>query len=107
MDNNSVDNKKEWLRSRDRLIDTLLSLGYPEALGEAIVRNLGSPRAMDRMSAYLLNVKPKKAELVVDEMLAIQSEIDAWRKRKKAREANAAYNEVLYYGLGEDTEEEF
>lgn len=105
-DNKKADFKKEWLRSRDRLIRALLSLGYPEALGIAIVRNLGSPKAMDRMTAYLVNVKPKTAELVVDEMLAIQSEIDAWRKRKRAQEANAVYNEVLYYGLGEETEEE-
>ena len=30
-----------------------------------------------RMISYLENVKPKSAELVVDEMLAISSEIDA------------------------------
>ena len=39
---------------------------------------------------------------VVDEMLAIRSEIDAWRDKKASEEANAAYNEMLYYGLGDD-----
>ena len=37
-------------------------------------------------------------------MLAIKSEIDAWRQKKEAEAANAAYNEMLYYGL--DTEED-
>ena len=97
-----MDNKTEWRRSRDRLIRTLISLGFPEELGNAIVKNLGSPRAIDRMTVYLENVKPKKVEVVVDEMLAIRSEIEAWRKKKEAQLANAYYNEVLYYGLGTD-----
>ena len=49
--------------------------------------------------------KPKKAEVVVDEMLAIRSEIDAWRERKASREANAAYNALLYYGLGTEDDD--
>ena len=55
---------------------------------------------MRRMSTYLFNVKPKKVELVVDEMLAIKSEIDTWREKKASEEANARYNEILYCGLG-------
>jgi hypothetical protein len=43
-------------------------------------------------------VKPRKAELIVDEMLAICSDIDAWKKKKVVEEANAKYNELLYYG---------
>ena len=50
---------------------------------------------MQRMISYLQNVKPKKAELIVDEMLAICSEIDAWKKKKENQEANARYNEYL------------
>nr|MCR5234826.1 hypothetical protein [Lachnospiraceae bacterium] len=80
------------------------SLGFPEELGEQIVRNLGSPKAMDRMTSYLNNVKPKKAELVVDEMLSICSDIARWKDKKESERANAKYNEILYFGLG--TEEE-
>lgn len=40
-------------------MDALTRLGFPEALGDQIVRNLGSPKAMDRMTSYLNNVKPK------------------------------------------------
>ena len=37
--------------------------------------------------------------MVVDEMLAICSEIDAWREKKAGIESNVKYNELLYYGL--------
>jgi len=31
-------------------------------------------------------------------------EIDAWRDKKASEEANARYNEMLYYGLGMEEE---
>ena len=95
-------NENEWIKTKNRLISALQSLGYPEELGNEIAKNLGSPKAMERMIAYLAYVKPKKIELVVDEMLAIKSEIDAWREKKASEEANAKYNEMLYYGLTEE-----
>ena len=54
------------------------------------------------MLAYLYNVKPRTAELIVDEMLAICSDIDTWHNKKAAEEANARYNELLYYGIDGD-----
>ena len=94
-----TDEQKTWIIARNCMMDALTGLGFPEALGDQIVRNLGSPKAMDRMTSYLKNVKPKKAELVVDEMLAICSDIARWRDKKESERANAAYNEVLYFGL--------
>ena len=91
-----------WSRTRDDLVRAIKSLGFPAELGEAIARHLGSPKAMDRMISYLRYEKPKTEELVVDEMLAIRSEIDVWKEKKASEEANARYNEMLYYGLGED-----
>ena len=91
----------EWIRTRDRLVQTIVRLGFHEELGLAIAKNLGSPKAMDRMISYLVNVKPKKEELVIDEMLAICSEIAAWKEKKASEEANARYNEMLCFGLGE------
>ena len=76
----------EWTRARDALVQEVAALGFPEALGEAAARHLGSPKAMDRMNRYLLYVRPQKAELIVDEMLAIRSEIDAWREKKRSRQ---------------------
>ena len=98
-----TENQIEWSRKRDELVSAIKKLGFPKELGEQIAKQLGSPKAMDRMLAYLYNVKPRTAELVVDEMLAICSEIAAWREKKASEEANAKYNEILYYGL--DSEE--
>ena len=89
------DKKRRWLFSRDRLMTAVRSLGFPDELGEACVKNLGSPKAMDRMATYLMNVRPESIELVVDEMLAISSDIDRWRKKKESEEANRKYNEYL------------
>ena len=88
-----------WNRTRDELVRNIESLGFPAELGEAVARHLGSPKAMERMISYLQYVKPKTEELVVDEMLAIRSEIDAWKEKKASEKANARYNEILYYGL--------
>ena len=63
--------------------------------GEEIIKNLGSPKAIRRMTSYLIYVKPRTAELVVDEMLAICSDISAWKDKKASEEANAAYNDWL------------
>ena len=51
------------------------------------------------MTAYLDCEKPREINLVVDEMLAIRSEVDAWKEKKASEKANARYNEILYYGL--------
>ena len=64
-----------------------------------IAKYLGSPKAIDRMTAYLDCEKPREINLVVDEMLAIRSEVDAWKEKKASEKANARYNEILYYGL--------
>ena len=89
-----------WTRTKDELVRTVERLGFPAQLGEAVAKHLGSPKAMERMIAYLENVKPRREDLLVDEMLSIRSEIDAWREKKASEEANARYNEILNYGLG-------
>ena len=91
----------EWNRTRDRLVAEIKKLGFREDLGYAVAKNLGSPKAMERMISYLVNVKPRKEELLIDEMLAICSEIEAWKARKASQEANARYNEMLLNGLEE------
>ena len=96
-----MDSHMEWARSRDKLILAIKDLGFPEELGELIARQLGSPKAMDRMMSYRYNVKPVSAELIVDEMLALCSDIDRWREKKASEEANAKYNEILNHGLSD------
>ena len=70
-------------------------MGFRKELGELIAKNLGSPKAMERMISYLSYVKPNTEELIVDEMLAICSDINAWKDKKASEQANAAYNEIL------------
>ena len=91
----------EWNRTRDRLVAEIKKLGFREDLGYAVAKNLGSPKAMERMISYLVNVKPRKEELLIDEMLAICSEIEAWKEKKASQEANARYNEMLLNRLEE------
>jgi hypothetical protein len=97
-----MDYRREWARSCDELVQAISSIGFPEELGLQIAKMLGSPKAMQRMLGYLYNEKPQTAELIVDEALAICSDIDRWREKKASEEANAKYNEMLYFGLGED-----
>ena len=66
-----------------------------------IIRKDGAVRWVDDYGHY---AETKTYGLIVDEMLAIRSEIDAWREKKASEEANARYNEMLYYGLTEDDE---
>ena len=94
-----MDYRKEWARSSEELIEAVSSLGFPEELGVQIVKMLGSPKAMQRMIGYLYNEKPNSAELLVDEALAICSDIDRWREKKVSEEANAKYNDLLLYGF--------
>ena len=98
-----MDGRREWAEYRDRLVSAVKELGFPEELGVQIARQLGSPKAMDRMIGYLYAVKPRKAELVVDEMLAICSDIDRWHEKKASEKANASYNRILMDGF-EDVE---
>ncbi len=87
--------QQEWAHVKGELKDSLVELGFPAELGDEIAKNLGSPKAMWRMISYLDKVKPEQIELVVDEMLAIRAEIEAWRNKKASEEANARYNEML------------
>ena len=87
-----------WARCRDELKETLDAQGFPKELGEVMASRLGSPKAIQRMTSYLRQARPNSVEMVVDEMLSICSEIEAWKQKKEAREAQARYNEMLYYG---------
>lgn len=94
----------EWDRTRDELVGVIRNLGFPEELGSEIAKMLGSPKAMRRMISYLYYVEPKKEDILVDEALAIASEIATWKEKKASEEANSRYNEILNYGF--DTEEQ-
>lgn len=88
-----------WKEAYRDLVDAIVRMGYPEEFGRVIAKNLGSEKTMRRMTAYLRQAKPRSAEEIADEMLAIMSDRERWIRKKEAEEANARYNELLYYGL--------
>ena len=97
-----MDSKELWSRTRDELVAAVTALGYPAELGHEIAKHIGSPKGMERIISYLNYVRPYKVEMVVDEMISIRSEIDAWRDKKASQEANAAYTDMLNFGFGDD-----
>ena len=87
--------ESEWNYAKEDLIRAVTALGLPENLAVLIAKQLGSPKAIRRMTSYLRQAKPRTAEEVVDEMLAIESEIEAWREKKANEEAFEKYNRML------------
>ena len=84
-----------WAQARDRLAGTITSLGFPEEFADLLAKQLGSPKAIDRMTDWLYHVRPRSVEMVVDEMLAICSDIEAWKKKKESQEAQWGYTRWL------------
>ena len=93
-----MSDRSEWTTAKNELVAAVRALGFPEELGELVARQLGSPKAMSRMLAYLHYVKPRKAELIVDEMLAICSDIESWKAKKASEHANASSSENVSPG---------
>ncbi len=87
--------QEEWAYARNELVQIIVSLGFPKELGEQIAKQLGSPKAIRRMSGYLSYEKPDRVEVIVDEMLAIREEIAAWHEKKACEETNARINELM------------
>lgn len=89
-------------RVRADLVRTLSRMGYPEEFGMAIADNLRTEKMMSRMIGYLKSAKPGSAEEIADEMLAIMEDRERWIQKKSVEYYNRKYNELLYYGLGEE-----
>ena len=87
------------------LVQTIVRMGYPEEFGTAIADNLGTEKTMSRMISYLHQARPKSAEEIADEMLAIRDDRERWIRKKSAEYYNSKLNELIYEGLGEDEEE--
>ena len=84
-----------WTLSRNQLAKAVSCLGYPEEFADLLAKQLGSPKAIDRMTDWLYHVRPRSVEMVVDEMLAICSDIEAWKKKKESQEAQWGYTRWL------------
>ena len=99
-------NQQNWAQSRDRLVAAVTELGFSGELADLMARQLGSPKAIDRMTSYVRQAHPRTEEMLVDEMLAICAEIETWRARKESQEAQARYSARLYHQKPEPDEEE-
>jgi hypothetical protein len=88
-------NQRIWAISRDHLAAAVSSLGYPEEFADLLAKQLGSPKGIDRLTSYLYQAKPGTVDMIIDEMLAIRSEIEAWKEKKESQEAQAGYNSWL------------
>ena len=88
-----------WKEAWRELVGTIKAMGYPEEFGQAIAKNLGSEKTMRRMTAYLYSARPRSAEEIADEMLAIMEDRERWIRKKEAERANARINQILNEGL--------
>ena len=88
-------NQKIWTLSRNDLARAVASLGYPEEFADLLAKQLGSPKAIDRLTSYLYHARPGSVEMIVDEMLAIRAEIETWREKKESQEAMEDYSRWL------------
>ncbi|MBQ9823966.1 MAG: hypothetical protein IJM63_05675 [Solobacterium sp.] len=93
-----TENQRIWTEARDRLRAVVSYHNFPEELADILAKQLGSPKAIDRMTSYFYQVHPRSMEMIVDEMLAIRSEIDAWKQKKASEESQAVYNTMLFNG---------
>ena len=96
MTDSKARNRLEWSMAKGDLCREVLSLGFPREFGDLLAKELGSPRAMGRLTAYLRSTKPHSVEMIVDEMLAISAGVQSWRERKESREAQASYPAYLF-----------
>ena len=88
--------QRQWAQARDRLADALAQAGYPAELADIMAKQLRSPKAMERMTAYVRGGYARSMEMLADEMLAISADAEAWREKKESQEAQAKYNAYLY-----------
>ncbi len=90
---------ESWKAAYRELIEAVVAKGYPEQFGRDIARNLGSENTMRRMTSYLYMAKPRSAEEIADEMLAIMDDRERWKEKKEAEYYNSRYNDLLNRGL--------
>ena len=77
----------------------MLDRGYPENLCDLVTRNLNTDFTATRMIGYLSHYSSLPDVEVVDEMLAILSDRNAWIQKKEAEKAQAKINELYCVGL--------
>ena len=88
-----------------QLYHMLVERGYHEELCDVITKNLNTDFTAARMIGYLCQYSHLKEGEVVDEMLAILNDRNAFIKKKETEEAQAKINEMYEFGLGVEDDE--
>lgn len=84
----------------DELYKLLLIKGYPKELCSEITYNiLNTDYTATRMLVYLYRYTEPRMEDVIDEMIAILSDREEFRKKKEMERTQAAINESYRNGL--------
>lgn len=78
--------------SSKKLYKELLRRGYDEELCRLISAELNTDFTAGRMLGYLRQFQDLPAEEIVDEMLAIEADRDAWVQKKQAEHAQQVIN---------------
>ena len=52
-------NQYLWAQAKERLVAAVTGLGYSAELAELMARELGSPKAIDRMTSYIRQAHPR------------------------------------------------
>ena len=87
--------QRNWAAARRRLAEAVTAAGFPEELADLLAKELKIPKAMDRLSSWIYLARPKTLESIVDEMLAIRTEIDTWIEKKESEAAQAGITDWL------------
>ena len=90
-----TETQRSWASAQARLAAAVTGAGFPEELTGLLAKELKSPGAMDRMAAWLAQARPRSLETVVDEMLAIRGDLDAWKRKKESEAAQAGVTRWL------------
>lgn len=84
----------------DELYKLLLIKGYTKELCSEIAYNiLNTDYTATRMLGYLYRYTEPRMEDVIDEMIAILSDREEFRKKKEMERTQAAINEIYRNGL--------
>jgi len=86
------------------LYQIMLDKGYSEPFSDLITKNLNTDFTAGRMIGYLSHYVELPEGEVVDEMLAILSDRARIMQKKELEATNAAWNEILRFGLDVDEE---
>ena len=56
--------QKLWALSRNELAEAVTALGYSADFADLLAGQLGSPKAIDRLTSYIRQAKPKSVEMI-------------------------------------------